>query len=223
MIAERLAAVRAGVAAACAAAGRAEDAVTLVAITKTVPPERIREAYAAGQRHFGENYAQELRDKARALADLPDLCWHFVGRLQKNKAKYVAPVATRVHAVEDVDTAVALVDRATGPVSCLVMVNVADESSKGGVPAGAALALCERLHAVPGVALRGLMALPPPADDPEASAPHFAALAALAAEGRRRGLPLHELSMGMSHDYAVAIRHGATFVRVGTAIFGERA
>jgi len=222
-IADRLAKVRAAIADACAAAERDPSEVHLVAVSKTHPPEMIRAAYAAGQRDFGENYAQELRDKARALADLADLRWHYIGRIQSNKAKYIAPAAVRIHAVDSVDHARALVDRADGrPLGCLVSVNVADEDTKGGVLASTALDLCRALHAEPGVDLKGLMTMPPPTDDPEDAAPFFARLADLAARGRAEGLPLTELSMGMSGDYPVAIRHGATWVRIGTAIFGAR-
>lgn len=225
MIAESLAEVRDRLARACASSGRDPASVVLVAIGKTHPASAIREAYAAGQRDFGENYAQELRDKAKELSDLPGIRWHFVGRLQTNKAKYVAPVATLVHAIESVEEADALAARRPGeaPVAILASVNVADETSKGGVPADLALDLCERLAARPGIALRGLMTLPPHEDDPSASAPHFRRLFALAEAGRARGLPLVELSMGMSHDLEVAVACGATYVRVGTAIFGSRA
>jgi len=223
VIADRLADVRARIEAAAIAAGRAPDTVGLVAVSKRHPPEAIREAYAAGQRDFGENYAQELRDKAVALADLPDIRWHFVGRIQTNKVKYFASTVARVHAIDRVDHAVAIGQRAgDGPVGVLAAINLADEATKSGVAGDEALALCRALHAVPGIALKGLMTMPPPSDDPEAGAPEYARLAALAERGRAEGLPLHELSMGMSGDYEVAIRHGATWVRVGTAIFGPR-
>lgn len=222
-ITERLGHVRDGIREACVAAGRDPDEVKLVAVSKTFPAEAIREAYAAGQRDFGESYAQELRDKAAELVDLADLRWHYIGRLhQRNKAKYVAPVAWRVHALESADEARALIERADGPIRALLAVNVGGEETKGGVPPEVALDRCAQLHELDGLALCGLMTLPPWRDDPEQVGPFFARLAALATEGRARGLPLTELSMGMSHDYAVAIRHGATWVRVGTAIFGGR-
>jgi pyridoxal phosphate enzyme (YggS family) len=222
VIAAALATVRSRIAAAITASGRDPASVQLVAVGKTQPSSALREAYAAGQRDFGENYAQELRDKARELADLPGIRWHFIGRLQTNKAKYVAPVAYRVHAIESVPEAEALAARATGPLTVLLAVNVADETSKGGVPSSLALETATRVSAVPGITVGGLMTLPPYSDDPAASAPHFAALAELAARGRAAGLPLDELSMGMSHDLEVAIAAGATWVRVGTAIFGVR-
>ncbi len=219
-IAERLAAVEARVSTACEVAGRQRGEVTLVAVSKVHPPAAIAEARAAGHLDFGESYAQELRDKAAALPD--DVRWHFVGRLQTNKAKYVAPVAVRVHALTEPRQAEALVSRAEGAVRGMLAVNVGGEASKSGVPAEDVLAVAAALHAVDGFEITGLMTLPPPVDDPEDAAPYFERLAELASAGRRAGLPLTELSMGMSHDFEVAIRYGATHVRVGTAIFGPR-
>jgi pyridoxal phosphate enzyme (YggS family) len=221
--AERLAAVRARVAAACAACGRDPASVGLIAVGKTFPAEAVAAVHGAGQVDFGENYAQELRDKAAALAgSTPPIRWHFIGRIQTNKAKMIAPVAYRVHAVEEVRQAEALAARAPGPLDVLVAVNQGGEDTKGGVRPSEALERCAAVDAVPGVRVVGLMTLPPPTEDPEDSAPYFEELAALAAAGRARGLALNELSMGMSHDFEVAIRHGATWVRVGTAIFGAR-
>lgn len=214
-----LAAVRARLDAACVAAGRAPSEVGLVAVSKLQPVAAIDAAAAAGHRDFGESYAQELRDKA---ADRPSLRWHFIGRLQTNKARYVANVAWRVHALETEDQARALAARAERPLSCLVAVNVGGEAQKSGVPPAEAVARCKALSRVPGIVVVGLMCLPPEREDPEDVAPFFAELAHLASVGRAEGLPLHELSMGMSHDFPVAVRHGATWVRVGTAIFGER-
>lgn len=219
MIASRLAAVRAGIDEACRAAGRDPAEVRLVAVSKTVALPALREAVQAGQHDLGESYPQELRDKARELTGVR---WHFIGRLQTNKARYVAPLAHRVHALETVAQAEALARRAPAPLASLVAVNVGREASKSGVLPEHALQRCEELARVPGVRIVGLMCLPPWRDDPEDVAPFFAEVAELAAQGRARGLALTELSMGMSHDYPVAIRHGATWVRVGTAIFGER-
>ncbi len=225
-IAENLAVIRARVDAAAVAAGRDPSEVTLLAVSKTKPEAMISEALAAGQRAFGENYAQELRDKARAFegAD-PAPEWHFIGHLQRNKVKYVVGHAALVHAVDSEKLAGAIGERAAREgiqQGVLVEVNVGGEESKSGVAPEAALALCEAVAATPGLALRGLMTIPPYREDPEDVAPFFQALAELAAAGRARGLTLTELSMGMSHDFEVAIRHGATIVRVGTAIFGAR-
>ena len=211
--------VRAQIQRACIDAGREPSSVQLVAVSKTQPEPALRAVYEAGQTHLGESYAQELRDKARALEGVN---WHFIGRLQRNKVKYVAPVAHRIHALETEAQAEALAARAPGELSCLLSVNIAHEASKSGVLPAEVLERCRTLHQVPGIRLVGLMCLPPYDLDPEASAPWFQQLADLAARGRADGLPLTELSMGMSNDFAVAIRHGATWIRVGTAIFGPR-
>lgn len=218
-VADRLLAVRADVARACMDAGRDPAEVELVAVSKTWPIGPIEEAAAAGQLHFGESYAQELRDKA---PQRPDLRWHFVGRIQRNKAKYIALHAYRIHALESVAQAEALARRAPAPLTCLVAVNVGREPGKSGVDPEQTLERCAELQAVDGIEIAGLMCLPPVTPEPEGAAPYFAELADLAQRGRARGLPLHELSMGMTADYAVAIAHGATWVRVGTAIFGPR-
>ncbi len=206
-IADRLAAIR----------GRIPAGVTLVAVSKTQPAEAIREAYAAGQRDFGENYAQEWREKADALADLADLRWHFVGGLQTNKVKYLAGRVHLVHAVDREELARELSRRfgQKGAVArVLLEVNTGGEATKGGVAPADAPALAAAVRALPGVDLRGLMCMPPPEDDPR---PHFRLLRAL-----RDRLGLADLSMGMSADWEVAIEEGATIVRVGTAIFGAR-
>jgi pyridoxal phosphate enzyme (YggS family) len=193
--------------------------VRLVAMSKGQPVEAVRQALAAGQLEFGENYAQELRDKFEAA---PGATWHFTGALQRNKVKYVVGRASLIHDVDSLELGQEI-GRRSGDRRSRVLVGVNfGEAQKSGVPIGEALGLCRALVGVPGLELRGLMCLPPWHEDPEASAPHFAELADLAARGRAEGLPLHELSMGMSHDWEVAVRHGATIVRVGTAIFGER-
>lgn len=218
-IATRLAAVRQAINDAAQSAGRDPAAVQLIAVSKTHPAQAIREAYDAGQRHFGESYAQELAQKARDLADLPDLRWHFIGRLQTNKTSLITPLSYRVHAVHSARHARALAARATEPVACLIAVNLGEEASKTGVSTDTLLTVAAELHACEGISLRGLMTLPPRG---EPSAPYFSTLAALAQAGRDEGLPLTELSMGMSGDYPQAIAAGATWVRVGTAIFGSR-
>lgn len=213
--------VRARVDAACARANRAVTDVTLIAVSKTHPVSAIREALAAGATDFGENYAQELAEKR---ADLPELRWHFIGRLQRNKAKLVAGHVVLVHAVDTVELAQELAKRAGGVLQpVLISVNVAGEDTKGGVTPATAPDLARALAAVPGIRLDGLMTMPPPADDPEASRPAFLALAALRDRlAQDLGVPLPVLSMGMSGDFEVAIACGATHVRVGTAIFGAR-
>lgn len=217
-LAERLQAVRLRMSAALARAGRAPDAARLICVSKLHPPEAIREAYAAGERHFGENYAQELRDKSEALADLVGLRWHAIGPLQTNKAKYVARSAHFFHALDRLEVAQELSRRRTGePLECCLEVNIAQESSKRGVGVGEVEALLSQVRSLPQLRVVGLMCLPPFAESPEASRPYFRQLAALARE-----LGLSELSMGTTTDFEVALEEGATLVRVGTAIFGER-
>ncbi len=228
-IAERWRAVTARVAAACERAGRPAADVTIVAVSKTHPADAIREACAAGATDFGENYAQELAAKAAELAaapalGAPPLRWHFIGRLQRNKARLVAGKVALIHAVDSPDLATEIARRADGAVqSILLAVNVGGEATKGGITPGAAPSVARSLAAVAGTSLDGLMTMPPPADDPEASRPHFLALRALRDRlADALGRPLPVLSMGMSHDFEVAIACGATHVRIGTAIFGSR-
>lgn len=200
---------------------RLPPSVTLIAVSKTRPAEAVREALAVGQVHFGENYAQELRDKADEVGKGP--IWHFIGSLQRNKVKYVVGRASLIHDVDSFALAEEIGKRSGHrPTGILVGVNMG-ESQKSGVAPAEALDLCKAVMALPGVQLRGLMTIPPATDDPEGATPFFAELADLAARGRAAGLPLTELSMGMSHDWPVALRHGATMIRVGTAIFGARA
>jgi pyridoxal phosphate enzyme (YggS family) len=218
-VAARLVEVQARIAAATARAKRPAGSVRLVAVSKLQPASLIREAYAAGQRDFGENYAQELRDKAAELADLPGLVWHAIGGLQRNKAKYVAKAAAFFHALDREDVARELSARRQGmpPLACLLEVNVAHEEGKAGASLDAAPALFETLRALPNLSVVGLTCLPPLEDDPERTRPHFRALRQLG-----EALGVRELSMGTTGDFEVAIEEGATWVRVGTAIFGDR-
>ncbi|QDE89580.1 YggS family pyridoxal phosphate enzyme [Myxococcus xanthus] len=219
-VAERLAAVRERVAAACARAGRPMESVTLVAVSKLKPADLIREAYAAGQRDFGENYAQELRDKAAELADLEGVRWHAIGALQTNKVKYVARAAGAFHALDRLEVARELSKRREGapPLPVYVEVNVGGEATKSGLAPDALGAFLDEVRALPGLQAVGLMALPPPTEEEARARADFQALRELA---RVHGLP--GLSMGTTHDFEWAIEEGATVVRVGTAIFGERA
>jgi len=197
--------------------GRPAGSVEVVAVSKLQPPEAIRAAHAAGARAFGENYAQELRDKAEALADLPGLRWHAIGPLQTNKARYVARSAHVFHALDRIEVARELSRRRTGtPLAVFVEVNVGGEATKTGVEPAALGALLEAVRPLPGLELVGLMTMPPLAPA-EAVRPLFRALAAL---GREHGLGA--LSMGSTGDFEAAIEEGATVVRVGTAVFGER-
>ncbi len=216
-VAQGLAQVRARVAAACARAGRDPSSVELIAVSKLQPEPLIEAAYRAGHRAFGENYAQELRDKSQHLSALPGLRWHFIGPLQANKAKYVARAAHVFHAVDRLEIAAELSKRRQGgPLEVLVQV-WSGEETKSGVSPEEAPALAEQVRALPQLQLVGLMSMPPLFEDPERARPHFRALKELA---RTLGLP--QLSMGTTADFEVAIEEGATMVRVGTAIFGAR-
>ncbi len=220
-IALNWAAIRAKVAAACERAGRPASDVTIVAVSKTHPASAIAEAAAAGAVDFGENYAQELAGKQAELV-LP-IRWHFIGRLQSNKAKLVAGKVALVHAVDSLGLAVELGKRSPSVQPILLAVNLGGEATKGGVTGETALGVARELAAVANVRLDGLMTLPPPSDDPAASRPVFEALRELRTRiAGELGLALPVLSMGMSGDYEVAIACGATHVRIGTAIFGSR-
>lgn len=205
-------------------AGRTPDQVRLIAVSKGQPAEAIRAAHAAGQRDFGENYAQELLEKAEALADLDGLVWHAIGRLQRNKAKLVVRAAQVVHSVDRAELAVEL-DRRTAALGrklpVLLEINVGGEATKGGCAPGDLGPLLDEVARCPHLQPIGLMTIAPFLDDPADVRPFFAELRALRdAHGGPAALP--ELSMGMSHDFEAAIAEGATLVRVGTAIFGPR-
>jgi pyridoxal phosphate enzyme (YggS family) len=223
-IAGGIARVRARIAAAERAAGRPAGSVRLVAVSKKMTAADVEAARAAGQLDFGENYAQELRDKRDALAAASDLRWHFIGPLQSNKVKLVAGRVALVHSI-DSEALLDEIERRAVPQECLVQVNVAGETQKRGLPPDALPALLDRFAAAASARCVGLMVIPPLADDPETGRACFAALRALRDREAARPRPnvdLRELSMGMSHDLEVAIAEGATMVRVGTAIFGAR-
>jgi hypothetical protein len=210
--------VRARVDAACERAGRSPADVTIVAVSKTRPAAAVREALAAGATDFGENYAQELVGKMAECP--PEARWHFIGRLQRNKAKLVAGKVALVHAVDSIELATELGKRASAIQPILMAVNVADEETKGGAAVAAAAELARAIAAVPNVRIDGLMTMPPPNVDPR---PIFDALRGLRdtiAGELGRALPV--LSIGMSSDFEIAIACGATHVRIGTAIFGAR-
>ena len=213
-VAERLARVRGEIAAAARAAGRDPATVTLVAVSKTMPVERVREALAAGQATFGENYAQELRDKARLVDGAR---WHFIGPLQRNKVKYVVGVAELIHSIDSpalVDEVAARAEKIGVVQRCLVQVNIGREAQKSGCAIDDVPSLVRAMAARPSLRCEGLMCIPP---EGVPARPFFDELARLAAACR-----LATLSMGMSSDFAEAIAAGATIVRVGTAIFGAR-
>lgn len=239
-IAEALRVVEQQIAEAETIAGRPPGSVRLVAVSKRMPPDDVRAALGAGQRDFGENYASELRDKRALLGSdpgpAPDAAapaprWHYLGPLQRNKVKVLAGQVTLIHSVADGELVDEIERRAAAAggglvQACLVQVNVAGESQKSGVGPDALVALLDRFATAAHVRCVGLMLIPPRAPRAEDSRPHFAALRQLAEREARVVRPhveLRELSMGMSSDFAVAIEEGATIVRVGTAIFGERA
>ena len=224
-VAECLARVKERIATAERAAGRPRGSVRLLAVSKRHPAAAIRDAYACGQREFGENYAQELASKAAELADLPNLALHMIGNLQRNKAKLIAPVAACVQTVdsgrlaETLAQRVAVLERA--PLLVLIEVNVGGEGQKSGCAPDDVASLVDVVERLPSITLRGLMTIPPQCEDPAAMRPYFDQLAELRERhGGERALP--ELSMGMSADLEYAIAAGATMVRVGTAIFGQR-
>jgi pyridoxal phosphate enzyme (YggS family) len=218
-IADNWHAVRKRVDAACVRAGRDPSEVTIVAVSKLHPASAVREAAAAGAGDFGENYAQELVAKR---GECGDVRWHFIGRLQRNKAKLVAGSVALVHAVDSIDLAAELGKRAQAVQPILLAVNVGGEVTKGGIEEAEALELARGFAAVPNIRLDGLMTMPPPFDDPEASRPYFEKLRDLRDRLANTVGPLPVLSMGMSGDFEVAIACGATHVRIGTAIFGAR-
>jgi pyridoxal phosphate enzyme (YggS family) len=226
VVAVALSEVQARIREAARASGRDPDAVKLIAVSKTHPATAIREAYAAGQRDFGENYVQELLQKAEALRDLTELRWHLIGHLQRNKVKQVAPLVSLLHTVDSVELAHELDKRVSAATPArrlpvLVEVSIAGEEQKHGAAPEALAQLLAGIEALPALALRGLMCVPPFAEDAAAARPHFERLRALRDQhGGVSRLP--ELSMGMTHDLEQAVAAGATLVRVGTAIFGAR-
>jgi pyridoxal phosphate enzyme (YggS family) len=220
-IAENIAKVGARIRRAAEAVQRDFQGISLLAVSKTKPAAALREAYAAGQRDFGENYLQEALDKQRELADLP-LTWHFIGPIQSNKTKPIAEHFAWVHSVDRLKIAERLsAQRPAGlpALNVCLQVNVSGEDSKSGCSPAELPALAAAVAELPNLHLRGLMAIPEPTDDPAEQRAAFARLRALA-EGL--DLPLDTLSMGMSHDLETAIAEGATWVRIGTALFGAR-
>jgi PLP dependent protein len=228
--AENIARVREQIAAAARRAGRSPDSVTLMAVSKTFPPESIQEAYAAGARVFGENRVQEFAGKFAAVASLPEAQFHLIGHLQSNKAGKAAEL---FHAVDSVDS-LKLAERlnaAAGTLgkklAVLLEVNVGGETAKSGLSPDSPeiVAILEAAPRLNYLEIRGLMTVPPFSEDPGGARSYFRQLRELRDRFAARELPdvrLTELSMGMSHDFAVAIEEGSTCVRVGTAIFGER-
>ena len=216
--------VSARIAAAACAAEREPGAIALLAVSKTFPAEAVRCAHAAGQFEFGENYVQEGLEKIAALPELP-LIWHFIGPIQSNKTKAIAEHFDWVHSVDREKIASRLSQarpQHRGPLNTCLQVNVSAEVSKSGVAPEDVRALAETVRTLPRLRLRGLMAVPEPSDDIALQRRRFYGLRALLEQLNAAGFGLDTLSMGMSQDLEAAVMEGATIVRVGTAIFGER-
>jgi pyridoxal phosphate enzyme (YggS family) len=223
-IATNLQAVRARIAHAARSAQRPAGDITLLAVSKTIPADRIAEAFAAGQTAFGENHAQEAVEKITVLAALP-IEWHFIGPIQSNKTRLIAQHVAWVHSVERANIAERLnAARPEGlaPLNVCIQVNVSGEATKSGVAPGEEATLADAIARLPRLKLRGLMAIPEPTADVALQRRRFALLRELKEALRARGHALDTLSMGMSDDFEAAILEGATIVRVGTAIFGPR-
>jgi pyridoxal phosphate enzyme (YggS family) len=218
--------IRKRIARAAARAGRDPGGIQLMAVSKTVPPERIREALAAGVALFGENYVQEAREKIPVIGQA--VSWHLIGHLQTNKVKYVVNLFDWIHSVDRLELAQEL-DKRAGQnhrkLNILIEVNVSGEESKNGIEPAQALELVRQVSVLSNLNVRGLMTMPPYSDNPENSRPCFIALRRLRDEISAAAIPnvrMDELSMGMTDDFEVAIEEGATIIRVGRAIFGAR-
>ena len=226
MVAENYRYVLKKVEEACVRSGRDPKDVTLIAVSKTKPIEMIEEAMEAGARVFGENKVQELCDKYEQLPK--DLHWHLIGHLQRNKVKYIVDKAELIHSVDSLKLAEEISKEALKKnveVNILIEVNVAEEESKFGVSVEETLALVEEIAKLPGIHIQGLMTIAPYTTDPEENRPVFRTLKKLAVDIKKKNIDnvcMDVLSMGMTGDYQVAVEEGATLVRVGTGIFGER-
>ena len=226
-VAERIGRIRESVSRACLKAGRRPDSVTLIGVTKTRTPEEIKPAIEAGLDDLGENYLQEAREKVRKL---PGVRWHLIGNLQNNKANQAAELFEVIHSLDSVRL-IKHLDRHCRERGCtvsgLIQVRLGGEDTKSGIEPECLIPMLDELSLEPpeALCLTGLMTIPPPVDDPEKSRPHFRRLRELLDEVLKRRYPFWhgaELSMGMTDDYLVAVEEGATFIRVGRAIFGER-
>ncbi len=223
-IAENISTVREEIGKAALGCGRPVASVALLAVSKTQGPEKVREAYAAGQRDFGENYVQEALSKISALP-LPGLCWHFIGPIQSNKTREIAEHFQWVHSVDRLKIAQRLSAQrpaTLGPLNLCIQVNISGENSKSGVTLAEVADLCEAINGLENICLRGLMAIPAPCDDTAQQRLTFRPLAQLLQRLAVKYPQMDTLSIGMSGDYAAAIAEGSTIVRIGSAIFGAR-
>ena len=226
MVVENLAEVEKHICEACARAGRSLDEVTLIAVSKTKPVSMIEELLPGGTRDFGENKVQELVDKYEVLPK--DIHWHLIGHLQRNKVKYVVDKACLIHSVDSMRLAETISEEGVKKgvtVSVLIEVNVAGEESKFGVTLEETEGLVREIAKLPSIQIKGLMTIAPYVEDPEENRVHFSRLKQLSVDIKNKNIDnvsMDVLSMGMTGDYQVAIEEGATMVRVGTGIFGER-
>lgn len=227
MVKENLKEVEARVQAACNRAGRAREDVLLIAVSKTKPVELIREIMETGTKDFGENKVQEMCNKIEEIRE--PLNWHLIGHLQRNKVKYIVDKACLIHSVDSIRLAEEIqkeaVKKDVKKVPVLIEVNMAEEDSKDGIASSEAEALVKEIAKLPNLQIRGLMTIAPFVDDPEENRVHFRAMRELRDYLNTLNIPgveMKELSMGMTNDFEVAIEEGATIIRVGTAIFGER-
>ncbi|WP_189431648.1 YggS family pyridoxal phosphate-dependent enzyme [Alishewanella longhuensis] len=223
-IAEQLAVAYQKLAKNCEQRPDSSVAVQLIAVSKTQPSAAIETAYRAGQRHFGENYPQELASKAITLTHLPELTWHFIGPLQSNKTRLVAEHANWVHSIDRLKIAQRLSEqRPAGlpDLQVLLQINISNEAAKSGIAAVEMLALAAAVNALPRLQLKGLMAIPAPGEQ-QKLAEDFAAMQQLSMQLQKHYPNASELSMGMSDDWPLALSYGATMIRLGTAIFGAR-
>lgn len=226
MIQENLRQVEANIQEACKRAGRSRDEVTLIAVSKTKPVSMLMEAYDAGIRIFGENKVQELCDKYEEMPT--DIKWHMIGHLQRNKVKYIVDKAALIHSVDSLRLAETIQAEAAKKnviVPILIEVNAAEEESKFGIKTEETLELVEQIAKFPNIRIEGLMTIAPFVEDPEENRTYFRALKQLVVDINAKNIDnvnVRTLSMGMTNDYMVAIEEGATMVRVGTGIFGER-
>jgi pyridoxal phosphate enzyme (YggS family) len=226
-VSENLIAVRDRIRKAAYRAGRDPSEITLVAVTKGVEAKKVKEALSLGVTDIGENYVQEAVEKKEKIgkAKAGRARWHFIGHLQKNKAKFAVELFDVIHTVDSVDLAKELDKRAQGPQDVLIEVNISREKTKSGVDGEGAVKLARAMAGMKNLRLKGIMSIPPPSETPEMSRPYFVTLRRLAERINKEKIPgvaIRELSMGMSADFEVAIEEGATMVRVGTAIFGPR-
>ncbi len=226
MLKENLKQVRENIQNACSTANRPIEEVTLIAVSKTKPVSLLEEAYEDGCRHFGENKVQELLDKYEVMPK--DIKWHMIGHLQRNKVKYIVDKVYLIHSVDSLKLAQEISKEALKKnvtVSVLIEVNVAEEESKFGIKISEAEDLIRNIAALPGICIKGLMTIAPYVDEAEENRQYFALLKQLAVDISKKNIDnvnMSVLSMGMTGDYMVAIEEGASYVRVGTGIFGER-